>query len=437
MKEPPPPDEKGVACAATLTTPDRAPSVGSGKQNSKREYTLRSGIVNPPATDAEPRVSEAGAVAADYVTEAEKRFFQVCLENTGVELSDEIYEKRLKDRRLLIAQSDRIAKALESQGIKAFGESNLAMVGVCSGEVIELPDYRNIVFIPSVAQRKRHRLLKHLEYFLQQNPYSRMWVFTSGERTQLSAVRARIQQLHRRLSKLNAEPFMVNAGVRIVFRSTELGEVERDETGDPTFHIHAHTIIHIPRKLSKEKWSELLKSVRHWWKFHFSDSKRIHQARETCKYVVKPGELNLLTDPELAELHHQLFRLHLVQCLGNLKEQKKLVESERKKFVRTKNGNESQWEIVDSWEPKRTSGNAKDDDAITEGEEELLDWILCTLPPSYAISKRAEPLAVVMNPTGRSLSFNRRFRALRDVCGAAYADCPESTGEVKENPFTS
>ena len=359
MKDPPATKKKGVGRAATRPTPETDLFLYAKRKESRDKYRRGTARVNPASPDADARASERGTGDRDTLTEAEARFLELCLERTGEILPEDVHTKRVRCQELLLEQSFRIAEALESQGIKAFGEAKLTLVGICSGETRELADFRNIVFIPAIAQRKRREHLRHLEYFLQQHPYSRMWVFTTGDRVNLSGVRERIQKLHRRLSKLNAEPFMKQAGASIAFRSTELGDVERSESAAPTFHVHAHTIIHLVRKLPKDEWSDLLKAVRAWWKFHFKDSQRIHQARETCKYVVKPGDLEELSAAELAELYRQTFRLHLVQSLGLLKEQRQFIDENRKKIVRRTVEGLSRWEVVDSWEPRKAK---KDDD---------------------------------------------------------------------------
>lgn len=422
MSDPPPDDGKGAASAGTLTTPDRASSL-AGNRNSRGTYILRVRGVNPRSSDAGPRVSEAGADAADALSPAERVYLEICKAQTGRELPAELQERNNEARRLLLAQSYRIADALESEEIPAYGPSNLSIVGILSGLVVELPDFRNIVFIPSVAQRKRHKMLKHLEYFMQEHPFARMWVFTSGNRVPLSGVRERISELHRRLSKLNAEPFLRAAGVEIVFRSTELGDVVRDESGAATFHVHAHVIVDLKRKLPKAEWSAVLGAVRKWWKHHFADSKQIHQAREACKYVVKPGDLDKLTAPELALLHHQLFRLHMVQCLGSLKEQKKKIEETRTRLVLLPEGLESRWKIVPEWNAVR---GKKDEKAASVYDSPPDDWIVCTLQPSFTLSGRSEPLAVVLNYSGQRIGENRRIRMLREACASSYLTTPVS-----------
>lgn len=428
MKEPPPDDGKGVASAGTPTTPDRASSL-AGNQDSQKTYVLRRSGVKPQVADADARASAHGTAAVDGLSAAEQVFFEICKAQTGRELPDDIKQRQNDARALLLAQSYRIANALESQGIPAYGPSKLSLVGVLSGEVVELPDFRNIVFIPSVAQRKRHKMLKHLEFFMQERPYSRMWVFTSGDRVRLEGVRERITWLHRRLSKLNNQPFFQALGVKIVFRSTELGEVQRDEAGRATFHIHAHVIIDIEKKLSKERWSELLSNVRHWWKHHFSDAKCIRQAREACKYVVKPGDLDQLTDAELAELHHQLFRLHLVQCLGAFKDQRKDIKETKRRLVRLPAPVSSRWELVADWNRRRPAKDFVEKPISYDSAPD--DWLLCTLPPSFALSAKAEPLAVVLNYTGQWIAKNRRIIALREVCAPLFGKDSHTGNEEK------
>jgi hypothetical protein len=265
--------------------------------------------------------------------------------------------------------------------------------------------------------------LKHLEFFMQEHPFSRMWVFTAGPRVPLHEVREQISQLHRRLSKLNAETFLKAAGIEIVFRSTELGTIERNETGEATFHIHAHVIVHLRRKLPAKQWSEVIGAVRRWWKFHFADSQRIHQAREACKYVVKPSDLERLSAQELAALHHQLFKLHMVQCLGALQEQRQKIDETKCRLVMLRDGLSSHWEIVPNWNESRGKKPEEERAArIYDGEPE--DWILCTLQPSFALSNRAEPLAVVLNYNGKRLPKNARIKLLREQCGPRYAEGP-------------
>ena len=245
---------------------------------------------NRKPDDAGSRDSATGTDGCGYLSKGERVYLEIVAAESGREIPAEAFEKKKAERDLLMAQSIHIADMLESVGVKAYGESKLTMVGLLSGIEEPMIDFRNIVFIPAVAKRKRNRVLGDLEYFIQNHPYSRMWVFTSGARCPIEAVADRIKEVHRRISKLNAKPFMKAAGISIVFRATELGSLQRVE-GKPTFHIHCHAIIHLGRKLGKDAWSLLLGKVREWWQFHFADARKIEMAREACKYVVKPGDL--------------------------------------------------------------------------------------------------------------------------------------------------
>ncbi len=416
MSHSPPQNKKGVDDAPTPPTLKEAPSGQSGFRNSARAYTLKPAEVNALPCKAASRFSESSVQGSRVRSAAEIAYLELCKQQTGRELDPELKKAQDENRARLISQSFRIADALESEGIHAYGTSKMSLLGVLSGQVVELPDFRNLVFIPAVAQRKRNKTLKQLEYFLQSRPYARMWVFTSGSRVPLSGVRDRLGEMHRRLSKLNAESFMKASGVRIVFRSSELGSVERNEENEPTFHIHAHTIIDIKKKLSKENWSQLLTKVRTWWKYHFNDSKQLQQAREACKYCVKPSDLEALSSGELAGLHHQLFKLHLVQCLGEFKELRKKLEDTKLKLVRKNDGEKSYWDLLPEWNryPKRKSPQEREE---SEKEQSPLeDWLVCTLAPSFAISNRAEPIAVILNHTGKRISENARIQKLRAEC---------------------
>jgi hypothetical protein len=223
-----------------------------------------------------------------------------------------------------------------------------------------------------------------------------MWVFTSGARCPIEAVADRIREVHRRISKLNAMPFMKAAGVSIVFRATELGSLQRVE-GKPMFHIHCHAIVHLGSKLPKDAWSLLLGKVREWWQFHFADARKIELAREACKYVVKPGDLLELSGPELKLLHDQLFKLHLVQALGLLREQRKSREDSDLRFHRVKSSQGTKLQVVPNWNARRQVT------AIKPSGGSSLDTVLATLVPAPYFSRISEPAVIVMNRSKKSL----------------------------------
>ncbi len=361
-------------------------------------------------------MSATGTDGCGYLTAGERDYLEIVAAESGREVPAEIFEKKKAERDLLMAQSIHIAGMLESVGVKAYGESKLTMVGLLTGIEEPLIDFRNIVFIPAVAKRKRNRMLGDLEYFIQNHPFSRMWVFTSGDRCPIEAVADRIREVHRRISKLNAKPFMKTAGVTIVFRATELGSLQRVE-GKPTFHIHCHAIIHLGHKLRKEAWSLLLGKVREWWHFHFADARKIEMAREACKYVVKPGDLLQLSGPELKALHDQLFKLHLVQTLGPLLDQRRVREDTDQRFHRVKSSLGTELVSVGNW-------NTRPSATVTRCAKPGRDTVLATLVPAPYFSRITEPAVIVLNRSKEALlEKSTRLRLIREAAQGRLAAC--------------
>jgi len=222
-------------------------------------------------------------------------------------------------------------------------------------------------------------------------------------------VAARIKEVHRRLSKLNAKPFLKAAGVTVVFRATELGSLERVD-GVATFHIHCHAIIHLAHKLNKDVWSALLGKVRAWWQFHFADAKQIQMAREACKYVVKPGDLLNLSGDELKALYNQMFKLHLVQSLGALRDQRRDREDTDQRFHRISSPLGSRLETVPNW-------NTRPKASLVSSSKVHHDTVLATLVPAPYFTRFTEPAAIIMNRSKRAL--HEQSERLRRVWKAA------------------
>ena len=393
LREPPPQiHKKGVVSAATPSTPNKVHPI-AGNKNSQGTYQ------DKPA-------GQVHQYTEDYIPEAERQYLEIVAARSGEEIDEETFFRKRKERELLTAQSVSIADKLESVGVKAYGESKLTIVGLISGIEEDLIDFRNIVFIPAVAKRKRAAMLADLEYFVQRHKYARMWVMTSGTRVTIPEVRERILHTHRRISKLNYTPFMKKAGASIVFRSSELGSMKFID-GEPTFHIHCHLIIHLTKKLPPEQWSELLRRVRKWWKFHFKDAKQIQMAREACKYVVKPNDLERLTPLQLKALYEQLFKMHIVQALGVLKTQRRENDDNEMKLVREKVGTE--WKL----KPIRNWNKNKRKKVPDEGyKEPPTDNIVATLIPAPYFTRKAEPVAIVLNRKGGSLSEKSKIKRI-------------------------
>lgn len=297
--------------------------------------------------DADDSVGQLGPVQQTpdfrFAARVEAVFQAICREETGQTETPDQTEKRLKKEANLRRQGAAVCEGLQKAGIAGYRADGFRIwtVDIHEGEIDEQPRFRRVCVNPWIAYRLRLPVLNWLEYFLQDHPNCRFWTMTSGQRCRSDKLENRIRELHRRISQLNAAPFMKALGVEIVFRSTEFGavektdrkgaaqsleemagEVETDEKGH-WYHPHAHCIVLMRKgKLPGPIWSDLLSRVHQFWGHGWDEGKRIRDVRECVKYVVKPGDMVRLakTDPlELGRLHEILFRKKLVQPMGELK----------------------------------------------------------------------------------------------------------------------
>lgn len=332
---------------------------------------------------------------------AEQALKEMVEEETGVIVDHDTWLEQKFDREARRIESHRIANKLEVGGTKAYrsDEYQLYMCSIFTGHVEQIPNFRRFCIIPHIAAMVRAGKVASLEYFIQCHLWSRFWTFTSGTRVPLSGLRKRIVQLHKRLNALNKE-IRRRYGCELVFRSTELGTIETDEsagkararraakaahrkavadakakgqtlpvwtrakdsqfadaagrldrdekTGELMFHPHAHCVFHSPRgQLPKEEWSQMLKFVWSFWGDHWDDGAIIKDAREACKYVTKSGEMDALSPAELCDLERALHGLRLVTPMGVLKKEIRARKDAGLKLTRRNTGEGSVWMPVE------------------------------------------------------------------------------------------
>jgi len=126
--------------------------------------------------------------------------------NTGWKQSSEQYRESAEKRATLLEQTERMADALKSQGIKARqDESDLIAIGEVTNKIDRDDGFRSICFLPTVAQRDRRPILIGLMYFQNHHKmgkFLRMAVVTAGERVPLYGdLRETMQKLHRDISR--------------------------------------------------------------------------------------------------------------------------------------------------------------------------------------------------------------------------------------------
>ncbi|HYC70025.1 MAG TPA: hypothetical protein VEB66_02395 [Opitutaceae bacterium] len=315
---------------------------------------------------------------------AEAAYRAVVSDECGIVVDPKLLAKKRRERAVLRAQSHAIARKLELAGVHAYRSDEwlLSAYGVHSGEWEDIPSFRRIVFIPYVAAQIREPFVRELEYWLQCHLNDRFWTLTGGERVPLKKLRPAIRRLMRRSSKLNNQDFMKVAGVRIVFRSLELGTVEkrrkgmdllddqgrlagvieRDEHGQLWFHPHLHCVVHLEKgRLEKAEWSAFLERVHAYWQDWMDDSGVIRNVREAVKYVTKPSEIQHLTPQETAALYEQLRRAKLIHPMGALADAIKAREAAEMTLVREQTNDGYIWREVEDWNVRgKLDAKAKD-----------------------------------------------------------------------------
>lgn len=269
----------------------------------------------------------------------------------GKELSEGKWLESKARNQKIARLTDQVADALEKQGVQARRtDGNLVSVVGKNGEVEPLIGslYRHINFLPAVQQMESRAWSRDLQHFIDQNPRSRMWVMTYGERCSIKQVRERMREMSRAISRLGY--YLKRKGLVKLQAARNEFTIKRHGDGSASFHIHAHLVIVPVRYLEKDKWEGLLGDVKRNWGYHWHDSGQIRDARECSKYLTKlqsgdadnwktrnalhelykdnpwhsEGRVIGLLDLhnwEIAELHKQLFRLQLSRKMGDFLEQ--------------------------------------------------------------------------------------------------------------------
>jgi len=136
------------------------------------------------------------------------------------------WQRAAAARQQLNEDSIWVARMLSASGQSGFKSSKApraCVLDLLSGLAQDLPHTVGKVFIPCEAARKRARTMIAAEYWLTRQPHDRFWVFHGPGRVPVTELRSTIQHIQRRLSKLNNEPFMQEAGIVLNLRVSEIG----------------------------------------------------------------------------------------------------------------------------------------------------------------------------------------------------------------------
>lgn len=346
------PNHPGFHPAHTLADEKREQEVGMA----------RTGMVYPlgdqdDGRDLFEREAETVAVSeadGENIRLRESSFVFVCKNRAGEIVEAEAKEKADRAQKELNDCGINLAIALSSAGVPAFLPSSSPRASIVCPESerrIDLAPFRRINFLPPIAKARRDPVVKQLEAFAEREGNCRMAVFTAGPRIPLigqgAEVRAATQFLHRRISELNSHPLLKSHGCVMHFRATEYGtislaspwpRVPGTESGIPWVHLHTHVVYSFAHQLSPRRWKRFLAKMHNLWRYHWSDSGKLRDVREACKYPIKPGDYSHLTNEQIAAFYHATKGLHLVQPLGEFRAEIAERREAALKAVRLRNG---------------------------------------------------------------------------------------------------
>lgn len=336
-------------------------------------------------------------------------YARIASELSGQAVSLDKWNQNQAQRNHLLEQTHSIAQKLEGEGIPCYDENqDLYLMGLHTRQYKKLPNFRNIAFLPVVAQKQRQSKLKSLQYLLQHHPNCRMWTITTGSRVNCSQAQGRVQDMHRKVSRINSEGFMKRAGVRFIFRSTEFGEVVEIPGQGLSLHPHCHAVLKMDRFVSREEWSKLIARIRGYFGAHCQDNGRIKEPREFVKYCVKPSDLEALSAPALVDLYNLCSSLRLVECLQDLRKLRRDIRECDHTLIRKK----GILRRVPKW---NTGAKLKKDESRKVLEDVFRHWtadgdpvpspsIVAWCAPASVFAPVTEPLFLVNGLDGRDPS---------------------------------
>ena len=272
---------------------------------------------------------------------------------------------------------------------QAYDESDLTFCGLNTEQTLSLPEFRNISVIPYVARKNRRSMLLELEYYLQGVEKPRTWVHTTGKRCSIEEAEERFKKVHRKISKINYEKFMKRAGASFVFRSGELGEIVKTETG-LNVHPHIHSVLVLRRRLPKREWSQLLQRIRSYFGAHSQDCGVIQDVRELVKYVCKPSDLEHLDGQDLHKLYQLTKSVRMVECLRNFRKLRRRIRETNHKVVRR----QGTLKCVKKWNSKNTPESPQwltQTEVVGPADPSVVSWCV----PSAVFTPVTEPCFIV------------------------------------------
>jgi len=314
---------------------------------------------------------------------------------TGGEVDADGWRDGVRRTARLNEQSASLAAALERCGISAYSDNDVTLVGLVTGEKRRLESYRPIRFIPSVAQRERKKYKAALEYFLQKTPgyeYARYIVINDGDPIPaFGDLRREHMSRARKISKF-ASIARKDWGVETIFRGTEYTRKIRGDDDYYSYHLHNNLLLK-PGWYDPQKWEDFLRWANRFFDYGFGDNGRVKKVEEIVKYMIKPDDLDGISDEEISWLYHETFKARFVSLMGDFRQFFKTLTDDRLKVLRAPGAKKQKGGLVlvkKEYHPK------KDAPATDQERGISMNW-LGTTTAMPAFSPFCEPCALIQN----------------------------------------
>ena len=331
--------------------------------------------------------------------------------NTARFIPPAIYHENWQRQELIRTQSEGMAEKLEEMGVPTRQDGpSMVMITAVTRQVTEVERFRNINFIPSMAQKNRRNMLNDLEHFLSvidpnvAGAFARYLVATYGQRIKVKYGRLNllkaIRKFKKKLARWRAEA-RVRFGIRILFQGLEF---PRDADG--TYHLHAN-ILYVPPLMLNGEWEEFLAWSHAWFGTWIKDNGRIQNIREMVKYPFKPNDVRGADGHELKWLYENTFKTRIVEALDTFREWRSWKNSQNLKVGRIAGRTYLR-------RPQPIFAERLDDD----GEKKERDRsspeniIIARMTPGFYATLWSEPAILVMNYNPRTIFEKSRERLL-------------------------
>lgn len=351
-------------------------------------------------------------------------FEEFVARKSGIQVPIDAWNKRNAQNNKLEAQSFEVADKLESQGVSAYVENDLTLVGLNTGMHKPVHNFRNITFLPSVAKMRRAPEVKFVQYVLQDYPHARNWTITSGPRVRilkpktasvgilsemavqinesdhLASIRnakEKFREMTRKISRLNSEDFMKECGAEFDYWTKEFGEVTEDEESI-SIHPHLHAVLILRNgMIQRHRWVELLRRIQSYLGAYSQDCGIIRNPREFVKYCVKPDDLSNLSAEGVSTLYHVHRGMRMNQPLGEFRKTKRILR-ENENVLTHLDG-----KLVTMRRPKREGLSEKDKpwQPPCAFRDQADPQVVARIEPAPVFSPITEPLLLVHGLDGR------------------------------------